>query len=402
MLFFQVVDLVFNVLVHSIFNVYFPLVLFIVYFQYKRYGELEERVLGTARVSAWNRLINDALYGLVVGFIGSMIAVWMGISIDEISIMFIWPLALLLLLFNTRYVCFSYAGGIVALSSLLFGWPKVYVSGIIAVVGILHLMESLLIWLDGDRDPLPMLLQNKQHEVIGAFAMQKFWPLPIAILIYTNAIVIGDTVNMPSWWPLLKPDGVAQAFLLGPMVAALGYSDMAITQPVKDRVRASAYRLGMYSAVLLALAYGASAHRIFAYIGAVLMPVLHELIIKYGVWIQQHGKPIFVAPKRGLMVLDVLPSSPAEKMGLEAGDTILAVNGKDVNSEEMLNEVLRDYPHFMWIDGIDIKGRAKSCEHRFYPDGVDKLGAIIIPKRFGMFINAAQHDIPLKEFMDRH
>jgi hypothetical protein len=400
MLFLDTVNLIFKVFIKSIFNIYFPLVIFILYFQSKRYAELEERVLGAPRASIWRRVINSGLYGLVAGFIGSMAALWIGISIDEISIMLIWPLALILLLFDPRFICFSYAGGIVAMISLLFGWPEAYVPGIIALVGILHLMESMLMLMDGDHDPLPMLVQNNRHEVIGAFAIQKFWPLPLAFLVYTDMIVVGQAVDMPSWWPLLKSASGAASFMLIPMIAALGYSDIAITQPVKDRVHASAFRLGLYSLTLLVLSYAASRYKIFAYIGAIAMPVLHELVIKYGVWVQQRGEPIFVAPKRGLMVLDVLPLSPAETMGLKAGDTILSVNGRDVNSEDMLNEILRDYPHFMWVDGIDIKGHTKSCEHRFYPDGISNLGAIIMPKRSAVFINMHDDNDPLKNIMN--
>lgn len=399
MLFLDIVNLVFKVFVKSVFNIYFLMVVFMLYFQSKRYAELEERVLGVPRLSIWHRVLNDSMYGLVAGFIGSIVIVLMGIYIDETSIMFIWPLAIVLFLFNPRFICFSYAGGIVAVSSLLFGWPKAYVPGIIALVGVLHLMESILMWMDGDSDPLPILVKNKGHEVIGAFAIQKFWPLPIALLIYANTMIIGEAVDMPAWWPMLKAAGNV-AFLLVPMIAALGYSDIAITQPVKDRVNSSAFRLALYSVTLLAIAYLASRNVIFAYIGAVFMPVLHELVIRYGVWIQEHGKPIFVAPQRGLMILDVLPLSPAEAMGLKAGDTILAVNGRDVNSEEMLNEILRDYPHFMWVDGIDIKGKIKKCERHFYPDGINNLGAIIMPKRSSFFINTSDDGNPLDGIMN--
>ncbi|MDK2903354.1 MAG: hypothetical protein PWQ93_1273 [Clostridiales bacterium] len=102
MLFLDTVNLIFKVFIKSIFNIYFPLVIFILYFQSKRYAELEERVLGATRTSTWHRVINSGLYGLVAGFIGSMVALWIGISIDEISIMLIWPLALILLLFDPR------------------------------------------------------------------------------------------------------------------------------------------------------------------------------------------------------------------------------------------------------------------------------------------------------------
>jgi len=43
----------------------------------------------------------------------------LGLSLSQIGLLYIWPVALLLLLLHPRFLCFSYAGGIVALAVLV-------------------------------------------------------------------------------------------------------------------------------------------------------------------------------------------------------------------------------------------------------------------------------------------
>src|SRR5690606_12129243 len=93
------------------------------------------------------------------------------------GILYLWMIALSLSLFNLRYLCFSYAGGIVALMNLIFGFPSINPIGIIALVGILHLVESLLIWLDGFSDAVPVFLKRKDGNIVGGYIMNRIWPL---------------------------------------------------------------------------------------------------------------------------------------------------------------------------------------------------------------------------------
>ena len=78
------------------------------------------------------------------------------------------------------------------------------------------------------------------------------------------------------------------------------------------------------------------------------MPLLHELISYWTKRGQLTGKPVFGAPWRGLRVLDVLPDKTGSRMGLMPGDIILNVNGKGVNSQEMLQEP--EQPFTLWMD----------------------------------------------------
>ncbi len=368
-------------------SLFFIGIVMVAYLYIQRNARLEESWLGVLRNPVSTQLADVVLFGMLVGLMASVLIVLIGIVIDYNAILFIWPLALFLMLFNQRYICFSYAGGIVSLVSLLTGWPKIDVSSLVALVGILHLMESLLIILDGYKDSLPVWIEHKMFKHVGAYLMQKVWPIPLVVLVIPQATVglaSGGGVAMPDWWPLFKPQNMAQVFTLLPIVAVLGYGDIAITQLPKERTRESGFWLGVYSTAILIMAVISSRVYWVKYLAAVSAPLFHELFIILSKRGQMHDKPAFTVPWRGLRVLEVIPEGPAQKMGVQPGDILLRLNGRDINSEDMLHEVLSQCGGFIWVD-VERRGRAITLEYRDYQNDIDNLGIIFVPRNTGKY-----------------
>jgi len=381
----SLINYVFQGLVHSILSPVFLIVLLIVYIQNKKTAGLEYKILGRHRVTIARQMLVDLVYGIAAGFVGSVLVVVLGITIETTGFLYIWPVAILLMLINPRYICFSYAGGLLSLCYLAFGVPKIDVPGLIALIGILHFMESLLILMSGYLNSLPIILDNKDYGHVGAFTMRRFWPIPIIILMMsTGNMAGGDVIQMPDWWPLIRPESLIDdsntVFLMVSVVAALGYGDIAVTRPPKERCRQSAIFLCLYSTALIVAAYLATRIAGFEWVAAALAPVGHELLILHGIKTEERGKPLFYPVDEGLRVLDTMPGSAAEEMGIGQGDIILAINGRKVHSIDGMNDILQNFPTYVWIDVVDVKGRYKTYDIKKYPDGINSLGAFIVPK----------------------
>lgn len=381
------VKLIISSFAQAITSLFFIGIVMVAYMYIQRNARLEESWLGGLRNPVSTQLADVVLYGMLVGLMASFLIVLIGIAVDYNAILFIWPLAIFLMLFNQRYICFSYAGGIVSLVSLLTGWPKIDVSSLIALVGILHLMESLLIILDGYRDSLPVWIEHKEFKPVGAYLMQKVWPIPLVVLVIPQAsadLASAGGVNMPDWWPLFKPQNMAQVFTLLPIVAVLGYGDIAITQLPKERTRESGIWLGIYSMAILIMAVVSSRVYYVKYLAAVSAPLFHELFIILSKREQMHGKPAFTVPWRGLRVLEVVPESPAQKMGIQRGDILFRLNGRDINSEDMLREVISQCGSFIWVD-IERRGKVITLEYRDYQNAIERLGVVFVPRNTGKY-----------------
>jgi hypothetical protein len=198
---------------------------------------------------------------------------------------------------------------------------------VLALVACLHITESVLIFISGRYGAVPIILRRDDGRLVGAFTLQNFWPLPLALLLafIPEAAPPAELIKMPDWWPLLPmqeqpPAGTEWTYRMLPVVAALGYADIAAASTPARRRRKSAAHLALYSLTLLALAVLSARHPWLQFFAAVLSPLGHELLIQLDNRSEMRGEPRFVPPARGVMVLDTVPATPARQAGLRPGD----------------------------------------------------------------------------------
>lgn len=333
----------------AVINPIFLLLVFLIGMQYMQAASLKSQLYKVPPESNWLPLFQTVLFGAAGGLLGGLMMALLGISLSGTGIIYLWALAILFMLVNHRLICFSYAGGAIALSSLIFGFPAIDVPSLLGLVAVLHLVESLLIFFNGHKGALPVYTRNRQGRMVGAFYMQKYWPIPVVALqavLISEGLAAGKLIPMPDWWPILRAamppetEGLERILVLVPVMAALGYSDLAITTTPQKKCRQSSFHLGLYSLALLFLAVLASYAKPVAWAAAVFAPLGHELLIRYGQRQQQAKNPLFVPDKKGLLVLDVLPGYPAQVLGLKTGDLIVGINGIAVSQQESFRQAL--------------------------------------------------------------
>lgn len=356
----NIFSMMFKTLFFCFFNPYFWLVVFITVMQYRRTVNMEKKLFGQAVNNIWRFTLSSILYGLLGGLFGSVILLLVGLSLDNIGIVYLWPVAIFLFLFNPRFLCFAYAGGIIAVFSLflrsllpaypvlgeskvLAGIMEIHLPSLLALVGILHLTESLLIYLSGHRGASPIYLKTSGGEIVGGYCLQRFWPLPLIGLwaltaVETSQMFVG-AIPMPEWWPLLGTvmnlgGNENIVYLMFPIVAGLGYSDMALSSNPAAKRKKTARNLAFYSILLSAAAITAVFVPAMILPAAFLAPLGHEFVIRQGNKEEYSRPPLFSSERvAGLQVLAVLPQTPAEKAGLQSGDTIVEINGLEIHSE---------------------------------------------------------------------
>jgi hypothetical protein len=321
---------------------FFLMVVFIVGLQYYRVLSLHKKFHGTYTLHL-GYLFGVFLIGIFAGYVGSLLLILLGISIELTGPMYLWVVSLILFLFNQRLLCFAYSGGVIALCHLLTGFPSISVPQVLGLVGTLHLVEACLIWLSGHWDPLPIYCRRPDGKLVGAFVLQKFWPLPLVALanVYLTSAGGGLTI-LPHWWPILIPKqfgGIVLALTAIP--AALGYSDIAASSTPEVRAKKSALNLGVYSLVLLTLTYLSALNQELVYVAALFAPLGHEAVLWLGKRQESQATPIFQQEQNGVKVLEVLSDTPAFSAGLRRGDTILMVNEMQVYTRNQLSQAVQ-------------------------------------------------------------
>lgn len=333
-MFLQVLEMMGRVFVQTFTSplfagIYLGLVLLVAW-QYQRLYQMSENVVNVKMPSCLRPALVSTLLGLAGSLAGSVLLVFMGIDLGNIAIVQLWLVALLLMFISPRFLCFAYAGGVLALANLIIGYPQMSVSGLMGLVAVLHMVESLLILLNGHLHPVPVYVQANQG-LRGGFNLQKFWPLPLVALASAGFIGGSSGIAMPDWWPLLKDAAYTNdtSYVLVPVLAVLGYGEINTTRSPEQAARRSSFHLFIFSLLLLALSILASRFPALLYACAVFSPVGHELVIWLGMREEKNRPPIYLKPPAGIMVLAVVPGSPAARAGLSSRDIITRVNDEE-------------------------------------------------------------------------
>ncbi|MBE3519474.1 MAG: PDZ domain-containing protein [Firmicutes bacterium] len=332
----------------------FLIVVTIVGTQYVRIEVSEKKSFGYAFNKALPQMVKSMAFGLLGGLLSSVLVVLIGVSLTDSGVQYVLPTALALYLINPRFLCFSYAGGILSVLHLVTGWPRVNVPVITGLVACLHAVESLLIRLSGATCASPVVLKRKEGDVVGGFVLQRFWPVPLILLALTTvpegSVLPGDVITLPDWWPLLRapiPEGPGvPIFVMTPIMAGLGYSDLALTTTPEKRSRETSRALAVYSVTLLGLSILSSRLAPLRWVAALFAPAAHEFVIWMGVRKEREGKPYYVSAEGvGATILEVVPGSEASRAGLKRGNVITSISGAVVTRESLaslrqINEVV--------------------------------------------------------------
>lgn len=396
------------VVLSYIFEPIFWIMLIILFMQYKKLEEVQKDIYGVVKYRKLDMLASSILAGILGGMFTSIILTTFGITFNKLEgVIFLLLLSILMMvILDPHFICLSYSGGIVSLISLVLTYlntrgiinikqiPVVSsllnfdVSAILILVALLHLVEATLMYFDGARYPIPMFFK-RDGRIIGGFLMTRFWTIPLMILLLVSLTPIaGDSIPTPNWWPLIRPAGLPRdlrdaVFSLTPLLAILGYGDFTVSQMPKQKVKKSSMYLFMFSIILFILSVISIKIYAFKYIAAIFSPVAHEFTIVLNRKKELNSKYLWEVTYDGINVLDVVPNSPAEKMGLKSGDKIIAINNKRVNSLYDAQVILNEADRYLWVDAVDLNGKMRKLEFYNYKDELDSIGIISIPQAEG-------------------
>jgi hypothetical protein len=341
-----IVQSFFSIIVNPFFWIFIAVVINL----YRKMGAASRYLFATPGDSLRRVVLLAILSGIGGGFIGSLLLVFVGVSVNELGGLSLFFTALVLMLIQQRFLCFAYAGGVLSVLHLVFGFPQGFsVAQVMALVAVLHLIEALLIYLTGSIYPFPVYVSNQKGQVVGGFNLQKFWPLPLVVFfagLYPDPEVLKGLIDMPDWWPLIKAgfsgagDGNEVVYSMLAVPAVLGYGDIATTTTPREKTRRAAGELAGFSVILLLLAIAAGHVKVFAYAAALFGPLGHEALIHLERRRERGEQPLYVAVEDGLKLLHVWAGSPLAKAQVRSGDLLLAVNGQAVHDERELREAL--------------------------------------------------------------
>ncbi len=375
------------------------LFLLLFWMHYYRQIQFERKLYHVRYTNPWQQWFHSVVHGVFGGMIVSILLFALGAVLRPLDLWIVGGLSLLLALVQLPYLCFAYAAGWYSLTAFLvqlgpqeagISWiegpwqflAQTHLPSILGLAAVLHLAEAFLVRLNRGRGSSPLFVGGKRGRLLGAYQMQKFWLLPFAAVIPVSS---GGIELIPSWWPmaLAGAAGTSFAFMLFPVVA--GFSDLALSQLPEQKARASARRLLLYSVLLLALAWAANITEWAGLAGAAFAILGHEAIVRISSAREWNRPPIFTQLGQGIVVLAVLPQTPAEKLGIVAGDVILKVNGMDIQHADDFYPALQLNSAFCKMEVRNVEGHIKYLQRAVYQGEHHQLGLVIAPDNQSLF-----------------
>ncbi|RUT33238.1 PDZ domain-containing protein [Paenibacillus zeisoli] len=380
-----------DALVQFLAQPFYYISIILIMLQYRRQVHLE-RKLFHVRLHSWGRQTWITLLGgLVAGVMVSLVSAFLGTTLTFNGVLLIWAVSIILLLFRVRYLCFAYSVGLLGVIQFILSWfPDFNLDGygqevltavreldipsLLALVALLHLAEAMLVRWQGAAFAGPLFYEGKRGKVVGGYQMKSFWPVPLFLLIPAQT-----TGSLLPWTPFFGGDAWQSGFSLIALPVVIGFSEMTVSALPKNKARLTSSRLLIYSIVILGLALLAGWWSPLTVVAALAAFVLHELLVWYSRFEEQNRSPFFVHPQRGLKVLAVLPGSPAEELGIQAGEVIFKVNGTPINTKEQLHSGLRMNPAFCKLEVLNQQGESKFLQRAIYAGDHHQLGVILAP-----------------------
>ncbi|AVQ45142.1 PDZ domain-containing protein [Clostridium botulinum] len=361
---------------------------------------MQKMIIGQKVTTAFELTISEVVLGIFAGTAASLIMSYLGIFFREDSAIYlIFLISMFFMVFNPRFICFSYSGAALGMVSLILlnmakllnmpqlNFVNIDIPALMSMVAILHLVEGILVMIDGDRGYVPVFT-NREDKIIGGFVLQRYWILPIAFMLMINNQALSNISQggapMPNWWPLLKT-GLPLSVLNAAVIALtsfygiIGYNAVTFTKTRKEKKIISGLYIVIYSLILFMLSRLAIMNTLLKVVVLIFAPVGHEAMLYIQKYFELKGEPRYISTEEGIMVLDVAKDSVANKMGIKSGDLLLQVNDKEIDSEEdIVKSIGQMYGHISFKIKNDV-GRLKTVNYRMLTS-YEKLGIVFVPK----------------------
>lgn len=369
---------------------YYIGVLFII-LHYRKQIQLERKLFHTKLHSLLSETWRVVLWGWLGGLGASLLLLFVGVSIDTDVVLVLWIVTIVLLILRIRFLCLAYAVGILGIAQVILSWipntdslresytildtvGRADIPSLLVIVAVLHLLEGLLVGLQGARMSTPLFLEGKRGQMIGGQQLQGFWPVPLFLLVPMTG---GSNVSLP--WQTLFGSDLSAGWSLLAFPAMIGFTELTVSKLPKVQARMSANLLYVYGCILLGAAIAAHYWTPLVLLGALLSIVLHEGLLAYNRWVEAKQTPFYIHSERGLMVLSVVPKSPAAEIGIGIGEIIHKVNGYKIKSKTDLHAAMGLNSAYCRLEVLNAEGEVRFLKRAIYAGDHHQLGILLAP-----------------------
>lgn len=329
------------------------------YLKNKKLAFMQKMVIGEIINSPLELTLSQITLGLIGGIFASLILSILGVVFKENSgIELIFIISILLIFFKIKFTSFAYSGGIVGALSIIVtylniggdssNFLKFNISSLIIVIGVIHIIQGVLIILDGGKGAIPAF-SKKNNRLVGGYVLNRLWAIPITLFMALsnsmNSNIIHNNINTPAWWPILSNSNtvnlISTAILvMMPLFGVVSYNSVTFTRTKKEKSVSSGIYISVYGIIVCLISIIAEFGLVGKIVSIILMILFYEILIRFERKMEDEKEPIFYSDEHGICVLEVVPFSKAYSAGIKSGDRIISLEGKFIENEKQVYKAL--------------------------------------------------------------
>ncbi len=361
---------------------------------------MQKLICGGSVDSCMELTLSQLVLGIIGGCAGSIILGASGVIFENsYTIGLIFLTSIILFKLKPRFICFSYSAAVIGLIGLTIKildvsgfylgnlqYFKVNIMSIIMFVGVMHIIEGLLVMIDGYKGAVPIFAESN-GKIFGGYSLKRYWIAPIVTIAAasTNSSLINTVIiqDFPKWWTNLEYIdwsliGASVGLVLSNFYGVIGYSSVTFTQSKRKKAFLSGICIIIFGILISAVSqlcrFGIWAELIVT----ILTPISHEFMLKIQHKFEQTGEPKFVSNAEGLSILEKAEDSIFNKYGIDVGSRIVSVNNQKVTSEQDIYSVIKENLYNAVVNIIDTKGVVKQIKFRHKKNS--RLGIVVVPQ----------------------
>ncbi|MGG2075379.1 PDZ domain-containing protein [Lysinibacillus irui] len=366
-------------------------IIFAILLGYRRVKQ-ERKYFNRRIIWGWTELIGQWKDGWLYALLISLISMIAGLTVPKeflIILIAVSIVALILYFINALSPIFTMGIATLAIWAMSyyhwsFSWWKISfedvnlddgaVVTITILAGLCVIAEGLLIRRAAMKVTTPSIEKTKRGMQAIVYRSRSVWVLPIFFVMPGDAI----SAVLP-YWPLFTIGDSQFAFVLIPIV--IGFAKLL-------RKELPALKLPKIGRSVLLLGQLILIGGLAAYfepmIGFLTLGIGALIRIIMSIYFAQQDKTdhYAVAPStKGAIIAAVLPDSPAEKMGLLAGECIRKVNGVTIFTENELYEALQLNAAHCRLEVLDRNNEIRLTQHVIYSNDHYRIGLLLAEPR---------------------
>ncbi|AKL86506.1 YvjD [Bacillus atrophaeus UCMB-5137] len=245
-------------------------------------------------------------------------------------------------------------------------WPAIAV-----LLGLLVITEGAAAYRSAHVKTSPALVVSSRGLPIGQQISNRAWLLPLFIMVPGNGLE-----SHLSWWPVFSVPGGSFHFIWIPYIIGFGQRVQGSLPAIS--IKTTAKRIAILGLVITA--FGAASIWWMPFAGAaVLTAVFGRIFLSLKQRVNDNAAPFYFSKRdQGLMVLGIIPNTPAEDLELKIGEIITKVNGTPVKHVSDFYEALQNNRAFVKLEVIGLNGEIRFDQRATYEGEHHELGILFV------------------------